>query len=611
MSGKGGKDLILPPLPATAEEISRLGWDRPDIILVTGDAYVDHPSFGVALIGRYLQYLGFRVAALAQPDWRDVEAFRVFGPPRLFWGITSGCIDSRLNNYASLGHRRGGDVYSPAGQTGLRPDRPLLVYSARARQAYKNIPIILGGLEASLRRLTHYDFIEDKLKRSVLIDAKADMLVYGMAERAIEQIAKGLDAGKTIDELAAIPGTVCRAVRNIRIPPDAVTLASREQMESDKGLFLRAHLEYVKQCRPGGKAVAQEQGPGMIIVNPPASLLSQAQLDLLYSLPFSRTYHPMYKARGGVPALAPVQYSITTHRGCFGGCNFCSIYFHQGKTIQSRSIQSILDECDAIAGAKGFTGTITDIGGPTANMYGMRCEKTAGCGRASCLFPTICGHLRSDHRELLGLLSAILKWKEKQKRKINVFVASGIRHDLALASPEYINLLAAHFTGGHLKVAPEHICPNVLELMGKPPFELFEQFEEHFVRASKKAGKKQYLVPYFISSHPGCGCEDTLKLTEYLVDKNLRLRQVQDFIPLPLTTSAAMYVASASPKGKTIHIPKGQAEKRLQLSLLQYHDSRNIKAIADYLHSRKAEELLSRIRHIQATAKKNPDRGFE
>ena len=263
------------------------------------------------------------------------------------------------------------------------------------------------------------------------------------------------------------------------------------------------------------------------------------------------------------------------------------------------------------SGTKGFTGTITDIGGPTANMYGARCEKNYACGRASCLFPTICSRLCADHCELLRLLNAILKWKGKQKRKINVFVASGVRHDLALASPQYIKLLATHFTGGHLKVAPEHICPNVLELMGKPPFELFGEFEEQFARAGAKAGKEQYIVPYFISSHPGCTCEDTLKLTEYLVSRNWHIRQVQDFIPLPMTTSAAMYFAGRSTKGKNIHIPKGQAEKRLQLSLLQYHDSRNIKAIADYLHSRKAEELLSRIRHIQATAKKNPDRGFE
>jgi uncharacterized radical SAM protein YgiQ len=588
------------PLPATQAEMQSLGWDRPDIVLITGDAYVDHPSFGVALIGRYLQKQGYRVAILAQPDWHTADSFRIFGPPRLFWGITSGCIDSRLNNYASMGHRRTEDVYSPGGRLGLRPDRPLLVYSARAREAFKNIPIILGGLEASLRRLVHYDFIEDKIKRSILIDAKADILVHGMGERAIAEISRRLDAGKTIAEMTDIPGIAYRIVRDIPAPADGVRLPSLEQIEQDRHLFMDAQLTYQKHAHPGDKSIIQDQGAGVIVVNPPAQPLEADELDTLYALPYTRQCHPIYNSQGGVPAIKPVEFSITTHRGCFGGCNFCSIFFHQGKTIRSRSIESILDEADLLIHQRGFGGTITDIGGPTANMYGMTCTKTGSCIRTSCLFPSLCPNLKANHSQILKLMDAVLTWRGGKKQKLRTYVASGIRHDLALQSPEYMQLLARHFTGGHLKVAPEHYCPHVLELMGKPSFEVFEQFEDKFTQMSRKAGQNQYLVPYFIGSHPGCSPEDAIKLTEYLVNRNWRLRQVQDFVPVPLTMSAAMYVSSLSPRKKTIHIPRGQGEKKLQLALLQYHDRRNAKMLANYLSSRNLHKLLARIRHAQS-----------
>lgn len=577
-----------------------LGWDRPDIVLITGDAYVDHPSFGVALIGRYLQKQGYRVAILAQPDWHTADSFRIFGPPRLFWGITSGCIDSRLNNYASMGHRRTEDVYSPGGRLGLRPDRPLLVYSARAREAFKNIPIILGGLEASLRRLVHYDFIEDKIKRSILIDAKADILIHGMGERAIAEITRRLDAGKTIADMPDIPGIAYRIVRDIPTPADGVRLPSLEQIEQDRSLFMAAQLTYQKHAHPGDKSIIQDQGAGVIVVNPPAQPLEADELDALYTLPFTRRCHPMYDSQGGVPAIKPVEFSITTHRGCFGGCNFCSIFFHQGKTIRSRSVESILDEADLLIHQRGFGGTITDIGGPTANMYGMTCTKTGPCIRTSCLFPSLCPNLKANHSQMLKLMDAVLKWQGGKKQKLRTYVASGIRHDLALQSPEYMQLLARHFTGGHLKVAPEHYCPHVLELMGKPSFEVFEQFEDKFTQMSRKAGQNQYLVPYFIGSHPGCSPEDAIKLTEYLVNRNWRLRQVQDFVPVPLTMSAAMYVSGLSPRKKTIYIPRGQGEKKLQLALLQYHDRRNAKMLSNYLSSKNLHKLLARIRHAQS-----------
>ncbi|MBL7216006.1 MAG: YgiQ family radical SAM protein, partial [Phycisphaerae bacterium] len=569
-------------LPTTVEEMTALGWDRADVILITADAYVDHPSFGVALIGRWLTYHGYRVAILDQPDWKTVEPFRSLGQPRLFWGITSGCIDSRLNMYASMGNKRKEDLYSPSGKLGTRPDRPLAAYSARAREAYKGIPIVLGGLEASLRRLVHYDYIEDKLKRSVLADAKADLLVDGMGEQTILEIARRFDAGKAIDDMTDIPGLAYRVIRDVTIPAGAVELPSRETLEADPEQFMTFQLAYQNEAQPSGKAVAQDQGPGQIVVNPPAEPMNEQELDVLYSLPFTRMWHPKYNKAGGVPALKPVQFSITTHRGCFGGCSFCAIYFHQGKQIASRSEKSIISELDSIIQHPQFRGTIEDIGGPTANMYGMTCTDAPTCKRDSCLFPKPCPKLPASHKQVVSLLRKILTWQKQQKKKIHVFVASGIRHDLALHSSEYVNLLAAHFVGGHLKVAPEHTCPHVLDMMQKPHHETFEAFEKLFDEATKKAGKQQYLVPYFISAHPGSSEEEAAKLTEYLVNRNWRPRQVQDFVPVPLALATAMYVSGLSPKGKRIHIPRGRSEKRLQAAMLQYYDKRNFKLIEGY-----------------------------
>ena len=591
-------------LPTTQREMAALGWDQADIILITADAYVDHPSFGVALLGRWLAAHGYRVAILDQPDWKTVEPFRSLGQPRLLWGITSGCIDSRLNMYASMGNKRKEDVYSPGGKLGLRPDRPLLAYSARAREAYKGIPIVLGGLEASLRRLVHYDYIEDKLKRSVLADAKADLLVHGMAEMTILEIARRFDTGKTIDDMTDIPGLAYRVIREVTIPDDAVELPSRETLEADAEKFMAFQLAYQNEARPSGRAVIQDQGPGQIVVNPPAAPMSQQDLDVLYSLPFTRQWHPKYDKVGGIPALKPIQFSVTTHRGCFGGCSFCAIYFHQGKQIACRSEKSILDELDSIVKHPQFRGTIEDVGGPTANMYGMTCADAPTCKRMSCLYPKPCSKLPASHKQIVSLMKKMLAWQKKQKRKVNIFVASGIRHDLALQSPEYVNLLAAHFVGGHLKVAPEHTCSHVLDMMQKPHSEMFEAFEELFAKATKKADKQQYLVPYFISAHPGSGPEEAAKLTEYLVSRNWRPRQVQDFVPVPLALATAMYVSGLSPKGKHIHITKGRGEKRFQAAMLQYYDKRNFKQIESYLGPRGKHKLLAQIRRLQIDAPK-------
>lgn len=587
-------------LPASLQEMRALGWERPDIVLVTADAYVDHPAFGVALIGRWLQKHGYRVVILDQPDWRSVEPFRQFGPPRLFWGITSGCIDSRLAMYASMGHRRKRDDYSPGGRTELRPDRPLAAYAARCRQAFKGIPVILGGLEASLRRLIHYDYIEDRLKRSILIEAKADLLVFGMAERQILEIARRLDAGGSLADLTDIAGIAYRLIGGLSRPAEAIELPGWKELLTDSELFMKAHLDYQKQAHPAGRPVIQMQGQESIVVNPPSEPMSTEELDVVYEMPFTRCWHPKYDKQGGIAALEPVRFSIVTHRGCFGGCSFCSIYFHQGKTVSSRSIDSVLREARVIAAHPDFQGTIQDVGGPTANMYGMRCGRKEGtCGRSGCLCPDVCPHLQADHRPLIHLLERLRQWARKQKRPIRIFVASGIRHDLALSDSRYLELLVREFVGGHLKVAPEHLSENVLSLMNKPAFAVFERFEKRFRELSKKAGRQQFLVPYFISAHPGCRPEDAIRLTEYLVGRNWRPRQVQDFVPIPLTLSTAMFVSGRSPQGKPIYIPRGLREKRIQSALLQYYDKKNRGLLKVFLKQKGCERLLEQICYIQ------------
>ncbi len=592
-------------LPTTPEELRQGGWTQADVILITADAYVDHPSFGVALIGRWLERIGYRVAVLAQPDWRSLESFRALGPPRLFWGITSGCIDSRLNDYASLGHRRRQDVYSPGGAVGLRPGRPLLVYSARAREAYPEVPIVLGGLEASLRRLVHYDYIEDKLKRSVLVDAKADLLLHGMAERAIAEVARRLDAGQSIHELTEIPGTAYIAHKGAAVPDGALRLPSLSQQQADSNAVMDAHRKYEAQARPGGRPVMQEQDPGTLVVLPPAEPLSSEELDGLYDLPFSRRWHPRYDRQGGVPALTPVQFSITTHRGCFGGCAFCSISCHQGKEIRSRSLESLLNEAELLRRHPQFRGTIVDIGGPSANMYGMECSREEPCARVSCMSPSLCKRAGFEHEPMLEMMEAFVRWSGRgATKRTHVFVASGIRHDLALKSREYLDVLVRHFVGGHLKVAPEHYCPAVLDLMGKPRFEVFEEFEQRFAESCRRAGKQAYLVPYFIGAHPGCRPEDALKLTEYLVSRSWRPRQVQDFVPIPLTLSTAMYVCGTDPAGRTIHVPHSRKEKRLQAALLQYYQPRNKKLISDFLREQNRTDLLPKITRLQKSKRR-------
>jgi uncharacterized radical SAM protein YgiQ len=449
----------------------------------------------------------------------------------------------------------------------------------------------------------HYDYIEDKLKRSVLTDAKADLLVYGMGEWQVVEIARRLAIGESIENLTDIAGTAYPIKSGILLPIDAVRLPSLVEQQADKSLVMSAQLEYQKQSHPTGLAVLQEQDPGKIVVLPPAEPIADDVLNSLYDLPFTRCWHPKYKSAGGVPALKSVQFSITTHRGCFGGCSFCSIYFHQGKDISSRSIESLIAEANRLTSHPDFHGTIFDIGGPTANMFGMKCAKSGTCSKPSCIFPTICKNLRVDYKEQLKMFEAFLKWKTAGQKKTNVYVASGIRHDLALESGEYLDMLTRHFVGGHLKVAPEHYCPRVLKLMGKPGFEVFEEFEARFAEACRRAGKEQYLVPYFISAHPGCGTDEAIKLTEYLVQRRWRPRQVQDFVPVPLTMSTAMFVSEKDCGGKKIYVPRGRAEKRLQAALLQYYQAQNEKVIADFLASKGRSRLSAQIKRLKLSGR--------
>ncbi|MBN1931487.1 MAG: YgiQ family radical SAM protein [Desulfobacterales bacterium] len=587
-------------LPTTMREMEHRGWKQADIILITADAYVDHSSFGVALIGRWLEAAGYNVAVLAQPDWKSVGDFRSLGAPRLFWGVTSGAVDSRLNDYASMGHKRKKDVYSPGGKPGMRPTRPLLVYSARAREAFKEVPIVLGGLEASLRRLVHYDYIEDKIKRSVLLDAKADLLVHGMGELAIMEIAVRLDEGASVEDLTDITGTAYRLRKGMKVPEGTVTLPGLEEQEKDRFLFMESQKLYQQQAYPGGAPVVQNQGvAGRICVMPPMRPLTTKEMDGIYKLPFTGRWHPKYDNRGGVPALEPVRFSITAHRGCFGGCNFCSIYFHQGKHITSRSHESILAEAERIYTDKDFKGTIQDVGGPSANMYGMSCEKEFKCNRSSCIFPQPCRNLKVDYGPLISLMKKLVEWKKSKKCKVNVFVVSGVRHEMAVHSKKYISLLVSEFVSGQLKVAPEHYDPQVLGLMRKPRFEEFEKFEKMFEEACRVSGKNQFLVPYLISAHPGCGRNEALRLMQYLLSRNWRPRQVQDFVPVPLTMSTAMYVSGVDPCGRKLFVARGASDKKLQQALMQYYLPKNEKIILDFLRSKGLQKLIGKIKFLQ------------
>ncbi|MDD5655813.1 MAG: YgiQ family radical SAM protein [Elusimicrobia bacterium] len=542
-------------LPATRAELDRLGWRELDVLLVSGDAYVDHPAFGAALIGRWLVAHGWRVGIVAQPRWDRTDDLLAMGRPRLFAGASAGALDSMLAHYTAFRKKRSDDAYTPGGRCGQRPNRAAIVYAGLLRRAFPGLPVVLGGIEASLRRAAHYDFWTDRVRRSILLDAKADLLVYGMAERAVLDTAARLAAG---GDLTGIPGTAHAGAA----PAATVRLPACEAIQARPALLLEATLLLERQMRESFWAAQGHAGRDVLLA-PPAEPLTTEELDRLYALPFARRAHPC--ARGPVPALEMIRFSLTAHRGCAGGCSFCALALHQGRRISSRSRASLAAEARALTRRPDWDGTLTDVGGPSANMWGASCAAVPGsCRRGSCLTPEPCPSFRDAQDELAGLLESLLRIPGVRHLR----VASGVRHDLALRSPAYMRALVRRFTGGQLKLAPEHSSPAVLRLMRKPPFRVFEAFLEAFARESRAAGKEQYVVPYLMSAFPGCTQADMRELAGWLKARGWRPRQAQCFIPAPGTAAAAMFHAGIDERGRAIPVARSDAERLRQHAAL-------------------------------------------
>lgn len=653
---------VAPFLPTSRSEMESLGWDACDVIIVTGDAYVDHPSFGMAVIGRVLEAQGFRVGIIAQPDWTSPEAFTALGRPNLFFGVTSGNMDSMVNRYTSDRKPRSNDAYTPDGKAELRPDRAVIVYSQRCREAYREVPIVIGGIEASLRRVSHYDYWSDKVRRSILLDSKADLLVYGNAERQVIEIAHRLAARESIEALREIRGTafLARSVpegwteidsshvdtpgplqphtdpyamtpaaqskpegataagaivhfhRPGRIKADrartVLRLPAYEQIRNDPVLYAHASRVLHLETNPGNaRALVQRHGNVDVWINPPPIPLTTKELDWVFDRPYARQPHPSYGVRN-IPAYEMIRFSVNIMRGCFGGCTFCSITEHEGRIIQSRSQDSIVREIEAIRDTvPGFTGVISDVGGPTANMYRMVCksrEIEAACRRPSCVYPDICHNLNDDHGPLIKLYRRVRDIPGVKK----VLVASGLRYDLAAGSPEYVKELAAHHVGGYLKIAPEHTEQGPLSKMMKPGMGAYYKFKELFDKYSKEAGKEQYLIPYFIAAHPGTTDEDMLNLALWLKKHGFRADQVQTFLPSPMATATAMYFSGKNPlrkitrRSEEVSIPRGLKIRRLHKAFLRYHDPRNWPILRDaLLRMGRADLIGNGKRHLVPT----------
>lgn len=575
------------------EEVAERGWDAVDVVFVTGDAYVDHPSFAMALLGRLLEAEGYRVAILSQPDWHSPEPWRRFGRPRICFAVSAGNMDSMINHYTANRKVRNDDAYSPGGQIGLRPDRATLAYCQRAREAYRGVPVIAGGVEASLRRLAHYDYWSDKVRRSIIMDAKADLIVYGMGERGIVEIVRRLSEGQTVRDLRDMRGVVYRLGASESPPAeDAVLLPSYEEVVADKQAFSRmTHMAHLETNPYNARTLVQYHAREAVVVTPPPMPLSEAEMDRIYGLPYTRRPHPSYGGQP-IPAFEVVKDSIQIMRGCFGGCTFCSITAHEGRIIQSRSQESILAEVRRLKEDPKFTGVISDIGGPTANMYRMNCsrpEVRAKCRRLSCVHPKICKLLNTDHGPLIDLM----RQAREEPGVKRVFVASGVRMDLAQQSAPYLRELVKHHVGGHLKVAPEHTDPNVLHLMKKPALDNYESFARRFTQISCQEGKNQYLVPYFIAGHPGSDLHAMIDLALYLKRTGGRPEQVQDFIPSPFDLATCMYYTGLDPTtGQTVYVPKGERERKLQRALLQFFKPENYKLVQEALEKAGRADLI-------------------
>ncbi len=570
-------------LPVTKEEMEARGIWQPDFVYICGDAYVDHPSFGAAIITRLLESRGYSVGMIAQPDWRKKESIAVFGKPRLGFLVSAGNMDSMVNHYTVAKKHRKQDAYSPGGKMGLRPDRAVTVYSNLIRQTYKHTPIILGGIEASLRRLAHYDYWSDGMKRSVLMDAGADLISYGMGERSILEIAEALDKGFPVSSITFIPGTVYKT----KEMPKGELLPSYEQLCENKKAYADSfRIQYENTDAFSGKVLIEDYGNrGYVVQNPPAKPLSQKEMDEVYALPYARTYHPMYEKQGKIPAIEEIKFSITSNRGCFGGCNFCALTFHQGRIVQTRSHASIIEEAKSYVTEKDFKGYIHDVGGPTADFRHPACKKqeTKGvCTNRQCLFPKPCKNLNTDHKDYLELLRKLRNISGVKK----VFIRSGIRFDYVNAdtSSAFLDELAKYHVSGQLRVAPEHVSDEVLYYMGKPEHAVYQQFLKKFEKANARSGKKQYVVPYLMSSHPGCTITEAVKLAEYVRDMGFMPEQVQDFYPTPSTMSTCMYYTGIDPRtGKKVYVPKTFKEKAMQRALLQYKNPENYELVKEAL----------------------------
>jgi uncharacterized radical SAM protein YgiQ len=654
-----------PFLPMSRAEMDLLGWDSCDIIIATGDAYVDHPSFGMAIIGRVLEAQGFRVGIIAQPDWHSAAAFAALGRPNLFFGITAGNMDSMVNRYTADRRLRSDDAYTPEGKGGLRPDRSVIVYAQRAREAFRDVPIVIGGIEASLRRIAHFDYWSEKVRRSVLLDAKADLLVYGNGERQICEIAHRLGAGETIRDLTDIRGTVftrklapagwieidsthldapgplnapvdpyamaatapgearaaaaaaapqpcaakagsgtetvvrfVRRVKNADRERSVIRMPSHEAVAADPVLYAHASRILHMESNPGNaRALVQRHGEVDVWLNPPPIPLTTREMDWVYERPYARTPHPFY-GKAKIPAYKMIRFSVAIQRGCFGGCTFCSITEHEGRIIQSRSEDSVVREIEAVRDkVPGFTGVISDLGGPTANMYRLACksrEIESACRRPSCVYPGICPNLNTDHSPLIRLYRRARALPGIRK----VLIASGVRYDLANESPEYVKELAQHHTGGYLKIAPEALAEGPLSKMMKPGVAAYDRFQELFERYSKEAGKEQYLIPYFIAAHPGASDQDMLQLALWLKKNGFRADQVQAFLPGPMATATAMYHSGRNPlkrvtrTSEEVLIPKGLKVRRLHKAFLRYHDPNNWPLLREALRRMGRADLI-------------------
>ncbi|MFQ9515827.1 MAG: YgiQ family radical SAM protein [Eubacterium sp.] len=582
-------------LPISKQDMKARGIEQLDFVYIIGDAYVDHPSFGHAIISRVLQAYGYSVGIISQPDWKDDNSINVLGEPRLGFLVMGGNMDSMVNHYYVSKKRRTSDAYTPGGEIGKRPDHAVVVYCNLIRRTYKKKPIIIGGIEASLRRMAHYDYWSNSFKHSILLDSQANLISYGMGEKSIVQIAEALDSGMDINDITYIPGTVFKT-KDISLAYDPIILPSYDEMKADKMEYARSFKIQSENTDPfNGKTLVEPYSNGIFVVqNPPQEPLSRQEMDDVYDLPYERTYHPIYKDKGGIPAISEIQFSLISCRGCFGACSFCALTFHQGRIIQSRSHESIMNEAKKITEMPDFKGYIHDVGGPTANFYHPSCDKqlkSGVCKNKQCLFPQPCKNLNTDHREYLNLLRKLRNLPKVKK----VFVRSGIRFDYIMADKDdmFFRELVKYHISGQLKVAPEHVSDKVLSYMGKPQNCVYEKFIDKYYRLNEKAEKKQFVVPYLMSSHPGSDMREAVKLAEYLRDIGYNPQQVQDFYPTPSTMSTVMYYTGVDPRTmKPVYVPKNPHEKAMQRALMQYRNPENYELVKEALHIAGREDLI-------------------